>query len=267
MTPLACKQIVRAAVSDRKLSLLQRTILLCLFAHTDDEGLCWPSKKALACSVGSTPYRVRLALRALVRSGWIDRKERRREHAPSETNLYRVDMGRGLKRSSLGGSTGVHGRDPGNQKPFLKTETIRLPGGSGGGGGGSCPNELSAWAVRQFQSPLVQTKSALSRLARESGATSEELRKFLLHQRRHRDLGGARAPIALACSSQEFRSWQAARARMHAIGGEGAPKGAPSLRKALGDPGGEPEGKTLSYSDWLRGGGSKPASRGTRPAR
>lgn len=63
----------------------ERLLLLAIADAANEEGICWPSVKALARKCGVQPHTARKNLARLVEQGFIERVER-----PGRSNVYRL---------------------------------------------------------------------------------------------------------------------------------------------------------------------------------
>lgn len=87
--PLPAWQLVSFELQDAawlvEISSTQKLVLLCLAAHADEHGLCWPSVKRIAARCRLTPRAVMLSLQHLEKAGHVTR-----QMSPGRVTRYRV---------------------------------------------------------------------------------------------------------------------------------------------------------------------------------
>lgn len=79
-----------AIYADTELPARARAVYMYLRDRSDAEGKCWPGIKTIASDLKLSRSTVKRALNDLEKSGYLERKHRRRPNGSSSSNLYTV---------------------------------------------------------------------------------------------------------------------------------------------------------------------------------
>lgn len=257
-----------AIVADTTLDGYEKSALFVLAQYAyGRRGECWPSIPTIARGMGFSADTAKRAIARLAQKKRIQITRRPRPGDRHESNVYRLDVCRGVGCSQppTWGANSTANRISTERSSLLSiTKTSSFPP-SGGREAAVCSFvsgrvvELAETLFGEHRRRLVI--SSIRKLVAELGedVSDDELARFLRYQAKHRNVNRLGAPIAAACDASEFQKWRNRHATTdtaHELRDERPPTRAERERNAIA--------AAEARSEWLKATRSRPAAKRSR---